>query len=65
MKAATFGLLLFSVLALLFCLLSSGSGQLKDVEFRLIVPLLASLALLLVAFVLPDGYDKDDRWEPL
>ncbi len=64
-KAITFGGILLTVMTLLYCFLDSNSGHLKDLEFRLIVPLLACLILLLSSFVIKDGHNKDDDWEPL
>ncbi len=62
-KSVTFGAILASVILILYCLLDSPSQQLKDLEFPVIVPLLASLALMLSACVIKDGHDPEDNWE--
>lgn len=64
MKSITFGLLLFVPMALLYFLLNSDSGQLKDEEFRIVVLLLAAIGLMLVAGVV--GKEKprnNEDWE--
>lgn len=62
-KGVTFGVILLGIMGLLFCLLDSPSQSLKDLEFPVIVPLLASLALMLSACVIKDGHDPEDNWE--
>jgi len=62
-KSVAFGLILAVVMALLLCMLDSDSGQLKDMEFRIVLPLLGCLAVLLCGSVV-SGPTKPDDWEP-
>ncbi len=52
------------VMGLLFCLLDHNSPQLKDLEFYIVLPLLACLGGLLASCVFREGYDKHNDWEP-